>query len=76
MNYDAFRAFADTWVLLGLAVVFVILVIWLFRRGSTKQYERAARIPMEAPEHPEKVADAQDPTTAARSTPRQKGDDT
>ncbi|WMS44120.1 cbb3-type cytochrome c oxidase subunit 3 [Acuticoccus sp. MNP-M23] len=52
MNYHDFRAFADTWGLVLLALLFVILIVWLFRRGATKEYERAARIPLDAPESP------------------------
>ena len=75
MSYHGFRAFADTWGLVILAAIFVILIVWLFRRGSTSKYERAARIPMEAPEHPEKGADPRNPTRADGDAPRQKGDD-
>ena len=82
MSYHSFRAFADTWGLVILAVIFVILIVWLFRRGATKQYEHAARIPMEAPEHPEQASknqnknESKDPAEAARTPPRQQGDET
>jgi len=63
MSYEGLRAFADTWGLVLLAGLFVAMVIWLFRRGSTKEYERAARIPMDAPETPEPMATTADPAT-------------
>jgi len=74
MNYDSLRHFADSWGLLLLAAIFVILLVWLFRRGSTKEYERAARIPMDAPEHPEKDTGNGSPTKS--DAPRQEGDKT
>lgn len=67
MNYESARAFADTWGLILLAAIFVLLIVWLFRRGSSKKYEKAARIPMEAPEHPEAAPPAEgDDTTHER----------
>ena len=76
MSYHAFRAFADTWGLVILAVIFVILILWLFRRGATRKYEDAARIPMNAPEHPERGTAPQNPAEADGDTPRQKDDRT
>lgn len=52
MNYDSFRHFADTWGLALLVVVFLLMLVFVFRRGSTEKYRRAARIPMDAPESP------------------------
>lgn len=52
MNYDAFRHFADTWGLALLVILFLGVIVFIFRRGSSEQYRRAARIPMEAPESP------------------------
>ncbi|UOM34039.1 cbb3-type cytochrome c oxidase subunit 3 [Acuticoccus sp. I52.16.1] len=52
MTYDAFRHFADTWGLALLVIVFAMMLVFIFRRGSSEQYRRAARIPMEAPESP------------------------
>ncbi|RAH97704.1 CcoQ/FixQ family Cbb3-type cytochrome c oxidase assembly chaperone [Acuticoccus sediminis] len=52
MSYDAFRHFADTWGLALLVIVFLLMLVFIFRRGSTEKYKRAARIPMEAPESP------------------------
>jgi cbb3-type cytochrome oxidase subunit 3 len=46
MTYETFRAFADTWWLVFLAAVFLILVVWVFRRGSAERYRRAAEIPL------------------------------
>ncbi|MEM0907981.1 MAG: cbb3-type cytochrome c oxidase subunit 3 [Pseudomonadota bacterium] len=64
MSYETARVFADTWGLVFLAALFVILVLWLFRRGATKSYERAARIPMDANEE-----FLEEPAKDAPSTP-------
>ena len=52
MSYETFRHFADTWGLALLIIVFLAMLLFVFRRGSTEKYRRAARIPMEAPESP------------------------
>jgi cytochrome c oxidase cbb3-type subunit 4 len=52
MSYQAARDFADTWGLVFLVVLFVVILIYIFRRGATERYKRAARIPMDAPENP------------------------
>ncbi|WP_369415098.1 cbb3-type cytochrome c oxidase subunit 3 [Acuticoccus kalidii] len=51
MDYHSLRAFADTWGLLLLAGLFIGMFIFVFRRGSSAQYRRAARIALDAPEH-------------------------
>lgn len=51
MNYENLRYFADTWGLVVLAGIFVLMLIFIFRRGTTKKYEAAARIATDAPEH-------------------------
>lgn len=61
MNYEALRVFADTWGLLLLIILFLLMLVFIFRRGSTKKYEEAARIPMEASEHPENERKAAQP---------------
>ncbi|MEM9221429.1 MAG: cbb3-type cytochrome c oxidase subunit 3 [Pseudomonadota bacterium] len=53
MTYESFRTFADTWGLVLLAATFLVIIAFLFRRGSTAQYRRAARIPIDAPERPD-----------------------
>jgi len=46
MDYEQFRHFADSWGLLYLFSIFVFVVIFIFRPGSGKIYEDAARIPL------------------------------
>lgn len=50
MAYESLRYFADTWGLVVLVVIFGLMLVFIFRRGSTKKYHDAARIPMDAPE--------------------------
>lgn len=46
MDYETLRAFADSWGLLFLFLVFLGIVVFVFRRGSTKRYRDAASIPL------------------------------
>ncbi|MAM37049.1 cbb3-type cytochrome oxidase subunit 3 (plasmid) [Sphingobium naphthae] len=43
MNYDALRHFADSWGLVLMGIVFLVLTGWTFRKGSRAANERAAR---------------------------------
>ena len=43
--YTFLRQLADSWVLLGLFTFFIGVVVWVFRPGSTKQYDDTANIP-------------------------------
>jgi len=43
--YTFLREFADSWMLLFLVVIFVFVVFWAFRPGSTKIYNDVANIP-------------------------------
>ena len=45
MTYDTMRHFADSWALLAMFVFFVAVAIFVFRPGSKKHYDEAARIP-------------------------------
>lgn len=42
MSYDALRHAADSWGLIFLGLVFVVLVGWTFRRGANAVHRRAA----------------------------------
>jgi cytochrome c oxidase cbb3-type subunit 4 len=46
-TYEIMRHFADSWGLLALTLVFVIVVAFVFRKGSRAQYDHAARIPLD-----------------------------
>lgn len=42
MSYDELRHLADSFGLLFLGIVFVVLIGWTFRRGAGGHHERAA----------------------------------
>lgn len=44
MTYDGFRHFADSYGLLFLGFLFLILVAWVFRKGARRYYDRASRM--------------------------------
>ena len=44
-TYQAMRTFADSWGLLYLVVVFLFVIVWVFRPGSQKHIDDAAQIP-------------------------------
>ena len=45
--YDTLRHFADTWGLAMMLGIFVFAAVFVFRPGSRRRYERAARIPLD-----------------------------
>jgi cytochrome c oxidase cbb3-type subunit 4 len=47
MTYDALRHFADSWGLVILVVIFLIIVAFVFRPGSSKLYRHMSRLPLE-----------------------------
>lgn len=47
MDYNTFRQFADSWGLLYLFIVFVAVIIYVFRPGSKEIAEKIAQIPLE-----------------------------
>jgi len=44
-TYSFLREFADSWMLLLLFAIFVGVVIWVFRPGSSDIYHDTAEIP-------------------------------
>lgn len=44
MTYDALRHFADSWGLLAMALLFIGLIAWPFRKGARQHHERAANM--------------------------------
>lgn len=51
MNYNDLRHFADSWGLLVMAVVFLILVAWPFRKGGRERNREAANMIFKDSEH-------------------------
>ena len=43
-TYSLLREFADSWVLLALALFFGAVVLWVFRPGSKAIYQDAASV--------------------------------
>lgn len=46
MDYETARHLADTWGLLGLVLLFVGIVAFVFRPGTKQKYEHDAQIPL------------------------------
>lgn len=46
MTYETMRQFADSWGLLYLTLLFVILIAFTFRPGTKKVSEEIAKIPL------------------------------
>jgi cytochrome c oxidase cbb3-type subunit IV len=44
MNYNDFRHFADSWGLLMMGILFLVLILWPFRKGASQRNEDAANI--------------------------------
>jgi cytochrome c oxidase cbb3-type subunit 4 len=42
MSYNDLRHFADSYGLLFLGTLFVLLIAWTFRKGARRHHERAA----------------------------------
>ena len=51
-TYTLLREFADSWMLLYLFGLFIGVIIWVFRPGSTKNYSNAASIPFRHEDKP------------------------
>jgi cytochrome c oxidase cbb3-type subunit IV len=45
LDYQSMRTFADSWGLVYMIAIFVVVVVWVFRPGSRKTSDDAARIP-------------------------------
>lgn len=44
MTYEQLRHFADSWGLLGMALLFLTLIGWTFRKGASRDHEQAANM--------------------------------
>lgn len=45
ISYDAFRQFADSWGLLYMLGIFLVVIVMLFRPGAKQHANDAANIP-------------------------------
>lgn len=41
-TYETLRQFADSWVLMAMGLLFLVLVAWPFRPGARRKNEHAA----------------------------------
>ena len=53
MDYQSMRTFADSWGLLFMVIVFVGVVIYVFRPGSKKEADEIAQIPLKDDKSPD-----------------------
>lgn len=44
MTYDELRHFADSWGLLAMGILFLVLVLWPFRQGAAQRNHEAANM--------------------------------
>ncbi len=51
MNYDALRHFADSWGLVFMGVVFLVLIGWTFRPRARDHHQRAANMIFDRDDH-------------------------
>lgn len=51
MTYDSLRHFADSWGLVMMAVLYLGLVGWTFRKGAKKHNDQAANMIFKDDEH-------------------------
>lgn len=51
-QYSFLREFADSWMLLGLFMVFIGVIFWVFRPGSRDVYRDTAGIPFRHEDKP------------------------
>ena len=50
-TYETLRHFADSWGLLVMAIVFVLLAAWPFRPGAKKRNDAAANMIFKEDDH-------------------------
>ncbi len=53
IDYDSFRHFADSWGLLYMLVIFIGVVLFMFRPGAKHHAETAANIPLKDDSKPQ-----------------------
>lgn len=65
-TYSFLREFADSWMLLFLFSFFLLIILWVFRPGSSKEYRDTANIPFRHSDAPGPQKDGDKP---AKKTP-------
>ncbi|GJM02955.1 MAG: cbb3-type cytochrome C oxidase subunit 3 [Rhodomicrobium sp.] len=51
--YTELRQFADSWGLLYMMLIFIVVLFFVFRPGSKSYYEHQARIPLDEETSPD-----------------------
>ena len=51
MTYNDLRHFADSWGLLAMALLFLTLIAWPFRKGARRHHDEAANMIFKDDEH-------------------------
>ena len=51
MDYQELRHFADSWGLVPMAMLFLALVAWPFRKGARRHHDDAANMIFKEDEH-------------------------
>ena len=51
MNYETARAFADSWGLVFMGLLFVTFIGWTFRKGASTHHRNAAAIIFKDEDH-------------------------
>ncbi|TRD17368.1 cbb3-type cytochrome c oxidase subunit 3 [Palleronia caenipelagi] len=64
-TYSLLRAFADSWALLALMLVFLGVVFWAYRPGSRELHEDAAQSIFRSEDRPARADADRDPTLEA-----------
>lgn len=44
MNYSDLRHFADSWGLMAMGILFLVLIGWTFRKGASQHHDEAANM--------------------------------
>jgi cytochrome c oxidase cbb3-type subunit 4 len=57
-TYSLLREFADSWMLLFLTLVFIVVIVWAFRPGSRKVHDEIASSIFRNDDKPAPAADS------------------
>lgn len=73
-TYSYLRTFADSWGLLALFLIFLGVIFWVFRPGSSKVHKDAANVPFRNEDRPAPdVAETVAETTEAKDDKLEEG---
>lgn len=61
--YSMMREFADSWALLSLTLIFLMIIAWAWRPGSRKAHNDSANIPFRHEDKPSPEAPSKEERT-------------